>query len=227
MSVYGYVRVSTTEQAVDDRASLAAQDRVIAGAALVRGATVDRVFCDAGVSGAQPLTERPEGGELLRCLRKGDVVIAAKLDRMFRNAADALATVEELQRRGVDLVLVNIGTDPVTANGASKLFFSMLTAFAEFERSTLRERLAMGKAGKAACGGHIGGSAPFGFTKQGVGRDATLVPDPGEQAVIAAARALATTGLSLRQVAAALAVRGMVSRTGRPFGAEQVQRMLA
>jgi putative DNA-invertase from lambdoid prophage Rac len=94
MTVFGYTRVSTSEQAADDRSSLDTQRRKILAAAELSGLTVDQFIEEPGVSGGKPLADRPKGGPLLAQLSKGDVLIVAKLDRAFRNAADALATAE-------------------------------------------------------------------------------------------------------------------------------------
>ena len=76
------------------------------------------------MSGSKPLAERPEGGPLLARLGKGDVLIVAKLDRAFRNAADALATAERLKARKVDLIVADMGSEPVTQNGVSRMFLN-------------------------------------------------------------------------------------------------------
>lgn len=89
MAVYGYVRVSTAHQA-DQGESLDVQRRQIGGYAQVLGVAVDRTFVEHGVSGSGPFAERPEGAKLLATVRAGDTVIAAKLDRAFRSALDAL-----------------------------------------------------------------------------------------------------------------------------------------
>src|SRR3954453_11663465 len=70
MTVYGYTRVSTAEQAADDRTSLETQRRKIAAAAELSGLTVDALIEEPGVSGAKPLAARPEGGPLLAQLQK-------------------------------------------------------------------------------------------------------------------------------------------------------------
>src|SRR3954453_9247133 len=116
MTVYGYTRVSTAEQAADDRTSLETQRRKIAAAAGLSGLTLDALIEEPGVSDAKPLAARPEGGPLLARLQKGDVLIVAKLDRAFRNAADALATAEQLKARKVDLIVADMGSEPVTQN---------------------------------------------------------------------------------------------------------------
>src|SRR3954471_3804054 len=97
MAVYGYVRVSTAEQAADDRSSLETQRRKILAAAELAGLKVDEIIEEPGVSGTAPLANRPAGGPLLARLQSRDCLIVAKLDRAFRNAADALATAERLK----------------------------------------------------------------------------------------------------------------------------------
>ena len=101
--IIGYCRVSTTEQASDGRTSLAAQENAIRGAAMIYGvepAAVE-IFADPAISGATPL-DRPAGARLCASLQPGVCVVASKLDRIFRSASDALATVERWKARGVD-----------------------------------------------------------------------------------------------------------------------------
>jgi DNA invertase Pin-like site-specific DNA recombinase len=207
MTVYGYTRVSTNEQAADDRSSLDTQRRKIRAAAELAGLTLDVLIEEPGVSGGKPLADRPEGGPLLARLGKGDVLIVAKLDRAFRNAADALATAERLKARKVDLIVTDMGSEPVTQNGVSRMFFGMLALVAEFERERIRERSAEGRAAKRQSGGHIGGSAPFGYHKIGAGRVARLEPDPAQQAALSDIRKLAADGLASRAIAAAVQQR--------------------
>jgi DNA invertase Pin-like site-specific DNA recombinase len=207
MSVFGYVRVSTVEQAGDDRSSLDTQRRKISAVADLVGLKLDRIIEEPGVSGGKPLAERPEGGPLLARLVKGDVLIVSKLDRVFRNAADALATAEQLRARKVDLIIADMGSEPVTQNGVSRMFFGMLALVAEFERERVRERSAEGRMAKRQGGGHIGGSTPFGFKKIGMGRTARLEPDPAQQAALVDMRKLAAEGLASRAIAAAVQER--------------------
>jgi DNA invertase Pin-like site-specific DNA recombinase len=224
MPIYGYTRVSTTEQL--DGSSLEDQRRKITGAALIHSAEAPRFVADEGVSGATPLVERSCGGQLWRDLQCGDTLIASKLDRLFRSAEDALTSARLLQERGVSLILVDIGSDPVTGNGVSKLFFTILAAIAEFERSRIAERMNDGRKGKKAKGGHIGGLAPYGFVKIGNGREARLEPVAHERAAIELAKKLRATGLPLRSVAARLAAEGFLDRTGKPFRAGTLDRVL-
>ena len=148
MSTYGYARVSTLRQASEGE-SLDVQRRQIDGYAHMLGFVVDEIVVEEGVSGSVPVAERPKGGELFARLMKGDVVIAPKLDRLFRSALDALTTVEDLRQRGVGLHLLDLGGD-ISGNGLSKLFLTIAAAFAEAERDRIRERVGQVKADQKA-----------------------------------------------------------------------------
>jgi DNA invertase Pin-like site-specific DNA recombinase len=139
MQVFGYVRVSTTEQ-VSNGESLETQRAQIAGYAMMKGWTVKEVFVEQGVSGSIPLADRPEGKRLLAAMQKGDAIVTPKLDRMFRSASDALGTLEEIKAGGVSLHMLDLGGD-VCGNGISKLVFTILSAVAENERERIRDRI--------------------------------------------------------------------------------------
>jgi DNA invertase Pin-like site-specific DNA recombinase len=205
MATYGYARVSTAEQAKDDRTSLQTQVRRIEGIAHAAEWTIDAMFVEAGVSGTIPFQERPEGGKLWATLQPGDNLITAKLDRLFRNATDALTTADHLKARGVGLILLDIGMESVTTGtSASRLFFGMLALMAEFERSRTRERIAENRAARRQRGGNPGGKVPFGYSVVGKGRGSVLVPNQAQQAAIVTAKALRAEGKSLRAIQAAL-----------------------
>jgi DNA invertase Pin-like site-specific DNA recombinase len=161
-------------------------------------------------------------------LKPGDKLIAAKLDRLFRSAEDALASARQLQERGVALILADMGSDPVTGNGVGKLFFTMLAGFAEFERWRIGERMNDGRQSKRKRqkGGHIGGQAPYGFRTIGKGRAAELEAVAAEQRIIVTAKRWRADGLALRAVSDKLTTEGMFNRLGKPFTAVQVWRMV-
>lgn len=198
MAVYGYTRVSTAEQT--QGSSLAEQVRRIQGVALMRGVPLDRLFVESGVTGSISLEERPAGRELCELLRPRDTLIVAKLDRAFRNAADALTRADLWRRGSIHLIVADMGAEPVTGNGVAKMFFGMLALVAEFERERILERTNEGKRAKASRGGHIGGSAPFGYRVEGQGRDARLVEDSAQQTATRTIRRLRGR-MSLRRIA--------------------------
>jgi putative DNA-invertase from lambdoid prophage Rac len=204
MTVYAYARVSTARQASEGE-SLDVQQRQISGYALMQGLAVDETMIEEGVSGSVPVSERPAGAALFARLQAGDVVIAAKLDRLFRSALDALQMVEALKIRGVKLHLIDLGGD-IAGNGLSKLFFTIASAFAEAERDRIRERVSQSKADQRERGRFLGGARPFGYQ---IGGDGELVEDATEQKAIARMHELRGQGLSLRAVAETLAKDGI------------------
>jgi DNA invertase Pin-like site-specific DNA recombinase len=199
MATYLYKRVSTLEQM--NNTSLDDQERMCAGAAMMRGQTVDEVFSDAGISGSVELAQRPSGRELASRLTAGDTVIANHIDRMFRDAADALNTVKQWKEKGVSLIFAQLGPDPVTENGTAKMMFGMLAMMAEWEREKIMARMQAGRDAKKAAGGYTGGPAPFGYRAVGEGRGAMLEPVEQEQKAIARIKQLRGEGMSLRAVA--------------------------
>lgn len=199
MPAYIYTRVSTVDQG--ENTSLAEQERKARAVASYHGLEPIMVVQEVGVSGGLPFAERPEGKRLMETMRHGDTLIVAKLDRAFRNAEDALGTSRGLQNLGINLIIADIGTDPVTGNGVGKLFFTMLAALAEFERERIAERMTEGRAAKKAANGYTGGARQFGYRIEGEGRDAKLVEDEAEQAAIQRVMQLHSQGMSLRDIA--------------------------
>ena len=100
------------------------------------------------------------------------MIVAAKLDRMFRSASDALVTAEKLKERGIHLILFDLGADPVTANGMAKCFFTMASAAASpnWNASGLASGWKPAGSKKREKKGHLGGVAPYG--SQGCRREA-------------------------------------------------------
>ena len=203
--VYGYARVSTTQQA-EDGESLEVQQRQLQGYATMHGLAIDHIFVERAVSGSVPVTERPEGKALFALLEKDDVVMAPKLDRLFRSALDALVVVEDLKRRGVSLHLLDLGGD-ISGNGLSKLFLTIAAAFAEAERDRIRERVSQSKADQKARGRFLGGTVPFGFRRAGEDGE-LLVPHQAEQEAISDIKRLKAEGKALRAIASAMKAKG-------------------
>lgn len=203
MTVYGYARVSTARQA-DEGESLTVQERTIAGYAMMRGLDAPVMFTERGVSGSVPFRDRPEGAAMLGVLRQGDIIVTAKLDRMFRSALDALDMLATFRRTGVSLHMIDLGGD-VVSDGVSKLVFTILSAVAEAERDRIRERIATVKRDQRARGRYLGGVVPVGHT---VGEDGALRPDP-TLTTIQDALATRRNGVTFRAVQADLAARGI------------------
>ena len=138
--VVGYVRVSSADQ------NEARQVESLSGAA--------RLFTDK-VSGRN--TQRPALTELLTYVREGDTVRVASLDRLARNLDDLRRLVTDLTVKGVRVEFMKEGlTFTGDDNAMARLLLSVMGAFAEFERSLIRERQAEGIAVAKANGVYKG-----------------------------------------------------------------------
>lgn len=220
MKVYGYCRVSTSEQAVNGL-SLDSQQQQITGYCMMKGWDVAAVFTEAGVSGSMPLADRPAGQRLLAALQPGDVLVTARLDRAFRSASDALGTLEQLKEDGIGLHMIDLGGD-VTGNGISKLVFTILSAVAENARDAIRERVREAKRYRVTQKLFNGGRKPFGFDVIEESDSKRLVPNANEQAALARGRALRDEGKSYRDIAQAWSSEFDLPK----FDAKSIQRML-
>jgi DNA invertase Pin-like site-specific DNA recombinase len=228
--ILSYTRVSTLEQDAPGTTSMAEQARRNKAIATLRGAAAFDFanYQDAGVSGTIPLAERPAGRDMLANAKPGDVIVATKMDRLFRSARDALVTADALKQRGIDLILTDIGTDPITGNGAGKLFFGIMANVAEFERERIAERMSDGRRAKTARGGYVGGEAPYGYRRVGVGRQARLEPDPEEQDIVRMVAAIRQRHGYRKpyRITKVLAELGIKTRRGTEMTRVQVTRML-
>jgi DNA invertase Pin-like site-specific DNA recombinase len=115
-------------------------------ALLEAGVKEENIYEDMS-SGAKD--DRPDLVACLKSLRKDDVLCVWKLDRLGRNLKHLIATVEDLDKRGVGFrVLQGAPIDTSTPTG--KFTFQLFAALAEFERATIRERVVAGlKAARA------------------------------------------------------------------------------
>jgi putative DNA-invertase from lambdoid prophage Rac len=199
MAVYGYCRVSTTEQA-SDGASLATQEQQVTEHGIMKGWSIEKFFIDTGFCGRIPLVERPRGRQLLETVTNGDVIIAARLDRAFGSAADALGTLEELREAGTRFHVIDLGGD-VCGNGIRELVFTILSAVAENERDRVRDRIHDARRHQASPGIYKGGSRPFGYDIV----DGRLARNATEQAAMARIQTLRQQQRPLREISQLIA----------------------
>lgn len=132
--IYGYARVSSVGQAKDGN-SLEAQEKAL------RERGCKEVFAEAYTG---TTAERPELMKVLNLLREGDTLMVTKLDRFSRSASEGVRLIQDLQKRGIIIEILNMGRADNTPMG--RLMVTMLLAFAEFEHDQIIERLATGKA---------------------------------------------------------------------------------
>jgi DNA invertase Pin-like site-specific DNA recombinase len=123
----GYARVSTHDQ----QAGFDAQLRDL------KAAGCEEIFSEQ----ISAVAQRDRLKEALRFVRRGDTLVVTKPDRLARSTTDLLRIVEDLDRRGVGLVMLSMGGQQIdTRSPTGKLMVTMLGAVSEFERSLLLER---------------------------------------------------------------------------------------
>ena len=213
MKAIGYTRCSTQEQA-DSGLGLTAQTQRIRAYCGMKGLALLNIIEDAGVSGGKPLADRSGGRELLDAIRKrkADAVVMLKLDRMFRNAGDCLTTVEQWEKSGIALHIVDLGGNAIdTTSAAGRFMLVILAGAAEMERNLVRERTKAAMGVKRANGERVG-TLPFGFTLAADGM--TLIPNDAEQETIGEIRALRAEGLSFARIAKTLTAQGIPTKRG-------------
>lgn len=132
--IYGYARVSTTGQSKDGN-SLEDQTRAL------QAYGCQEIITEAFTGRSM---ERPQFSALFQRLQEDDTLVVTKLDRFARTAIDGVSAVRELFNRGVRVHILNIGLIENTLTG--NLIFTVMLAFAEYERGMIVERTQTGKA---------------------------------------------------------------------------------
>ena len=140
------------------------------------------IVADEGVSASIALADRPGGAQLLDLVQKRQVghVVALKLDRLFRDAADALTQTRAWDRAGIAMHLIDVGGQTINSSTAmGRMFLTMMAGFAELERNLIAERTTAALAHKKRRG-LVYNHVPLGYVRDGD----ELRRDTGEQKVI-------------------------------------------
>ena len=203
----GYVRVSTDTQA-ESGAGLAAQRQAIEAFAKANGLTITAWHEDAGISGAAGIEDRPGLMAALAGLRRGDVLLVAKRDRIARDTLTAMTIERTVAKRKASIMSADgIGN----GDGAADAFMrSIMDAAAAFERGLIRQRTRAALAAKRRAGERTG-QIPFGWS---LGEDGRLVEVAAEQKVLADILACRAAGMSLRQIAVILTEANVPTKSG-------------
>lgn len=140
--IVGYARVSTQDQFLELQLDA------------LRVAGCEQIFSEK-ITGKS--RERPELTTCLKMLRKEDVLVVWKLDRLARSLKDLVELINELESRQIGFRSLTEAIDTTTAGG--RLVFHIFGALAEFEHNLIRERTIAGLAA-ARARGRKGGRKP-------------------------------------------------------------------
>lgn len=149
MTKYGYARVSTQLQSLNE------QQR------LLEAEGCDTIYSEK-ITGTRK--DREQFQALLDVVKAGDTIVVTKLDRFARSAADAITTIRELHNNDVRVHILNMGVVDNTAMG--RLMLTMLAGFAEFERDMIVERTQAGREAARQREGYRDGRKPKYSRKQ-------------------------------------------------------------
>lgn len=224
MKAFAYLRVSTDRQEVE------AQRSQVCAFAAYRGYELLDLPDEIDVSGSIPFARRPVAGQILARLSEVDAIIFPKVDRGFRDTVDAMLTVADLRASGKDIHFLDIALDTTTPAG--ELCFTMMAAFAAFERRRIGERIKEKMAEKAKDPAWHVGPAGFGFRNLAQMVDGRKVNGGRHEPVEREAFALEciqrgrARGLSLRQIAELLKKEGIPTRRGGKWRASNVAKIV-
>ena len=147
MAIYGYVRVSTDKQTIENQIN----------AITALGFVVEKFFDDSAVSGTTESLKRAGINNLISLLQTGDTVIATEVSRLGRDVIDVLGLVKVLKKMGVKLRIAALdGVDLMSTMG--KLVLGVMAHCAEFERNLLIDRVNSGISRTRAQGTIFGAS---------------------------------------------------------------------
>lgn len=110
------------------------------------------------------IAEEKKLNRLIASLQQGDTLVAVRMDRLGRNTRQLLELVEELEKKDIHLVILDLNIDTRSATG--KFFLTIMAAFSELERTNMKEKQKRGIAVAKSQGRHLG--RPRSWTKSGM-----------------------------------------------------------
>ncbi|SKA72303.1 recombinase family protein [Enterovibrio nigricans] len=130
MRVFGYARVSTSQQSLD----------VQVKSLKTKGVQAHRIFTDK----ESGIHVNREGLEMLRLkVEEGDIILVTKLDRLGRDTADMIQLIKEFDAMGVAIRFID---DGISTDGTmGKMVVTILSAVAQAERLRILERTNEGR----------------------------------------------------------------------------------
>lgn len=218
-----YIRVSSEDQA-DSGLGLQAQDDACRAFAGRNGWPILATYRDEGVSGSKPLDKRPGLFGAIGALGRGDVLLVAKRDRVFRtDDYDRAVILRAIASRTARLASA-AGEVPDEASADGRMLATILDAVGAREREAgigrTKAAMRVKRDRMERCG-----QIPYGFRLADDGRH--VEPDADELAMIEAARRLRAEGCSIRGIGARLFEQGFRPKGGgAAFAPTTIRRIL-
>ncbi len=219
MSVYSYTRTSQIEcleTSQDLETILEKEDLRLQTYALGEGMKVGERFLDHNQKWNISFMKRPQAVSMMSRAEAGDIILVCTLERIFSNCDDMVATLQELRKRKIKLIVVDLNGE-VTDLELTPKFTDVLKIFHSLERRRSTERIKTVKQSQRKQGRFLGGSRPFGYMIHSNGR---LIENPMEQRVLKKILEMKKQGKSLRAISAE------VSTPIMPVSFKTVQRLI-
>jgi len=215
-SAFGYVRVSGKGQVDGD--GLTRQEKAIQDYAELNGITIDKIYREEGVSGT--LQDRPALAQMMVSLEQNGLgvktILIEKVDRLARDLMIQEAIINDLQKKGFDLISVVEGDDLLSGDPTRKLVRQVLGAIAEYDKTmtvlklrTARERI---RARDGKCEGRKGYSE--------------VAPDVVKEIRRLRRKRKGMGRRTYKVVAEELNNQGLRTLTGKPFTGQIVQNIM-
>lgn len=231
MSYYGYIRVSTETQA-EKGGGLDVQRGEIEKYAAANGIIIEKVYVDAGISGAvkdyeddDAISKRPALVDMLATITEKDTVIVLNTSRLWRSDTAKVIIRRELMKRKASVISIeNPRFDLYAKNPNDRFMDGIMELMDEWERLTIAMKLAKGRASKASKGDKPAGVTAYGYRytadKKGI------VIDETEAETVRYMFCEAQKGSSLGDIAEALNSKGKMTRQGKQWQRGSVAAIL-
>lgn len=168
-NVIGYARISSTAvkkgsiRIEGENNSIEVQIKKIIEYCKFKNLNLVEIIQDEDISGFKEFNKRAGGLKAQLHFEQGiKTIVSCKIDRLFRNTADSLITVDSWNNQGIDLQIIDMGGNSFTTKTAiGRLMFTTVVSFSEYERSCTGERTAAilnnkKSTGKAYCASILG-----------------------------------------------------------------------
>ena len=217
-----------TRQSLDKKDSISIETQVDECTSRAGNATY-KIYSDKGYSGKD--TKRPAFKEMMEDIKSGviDQVIVYKLDRISRNVVDFVQMHETFTKYGASFISCKEGFDSSTQLG--RLLMMMLISFAQFERESIQQRVKDSYYSRGSKGFYMGGTIPYGFTKEkvvidGINTSQLIANEEEAQILTELYERYALTDTSLGKLSKDLNQRGIKSSNGVSWDSGKISRIL-